>query len=168
MPYFLFLLLVLTACSTSEEAGALLSDAESDDLPTTVFGYRGGWGSENYIRYHAGDLYRNAYAGLRTNEPENQLNHTDLATDEGNWQLVGPAPSDVVDAVRTLPLTALEEIEQTEDCPALAADGSCPYVGVLRGGEGGTYLDWFGDFSDRPVVARYMLRVSDLVEKYGQ
>ncbi|MBB4080122.1 hypothetical protein GGR28_002752 [Lewinella aquimaris] len=167
MPYLLFILLLLGACSSPEEVGEMLEQEEST-LPTTVFGYRGGWGSENYIRYHDGNLYRNAYAGLRTNEPDNRLNRDDLATDENNWNVVGPAPQDVIEAVRALPMGGLVEIEKTEDCPALAADGGCPYVGVVRGGEGGGYLDWYGDFPDRPAVAQYMQRVSDLVEKYGQ
>ncbi len=91
------LLLVLMTCSTPEEAVAVLdTEGESAALSTVVFGYRGGWGSESYVRYHDGQLYRNAYAGLRTNDPENQLNRDALATDEANWTLVGPAPSDVL------------------------------------------------------------------------
>ncbi len=163
------LLFLLTACSTSEEAvTAMENESQPPALPTMVFGYQGGWGSESYVRYRDGKLYRNAYAGLRTNDPENKLNRDALATDETNWTLVGPAPADVISAVRELPLTALVNVENQIDCPDLASDGGCPYLGVVRNGEGGGYLEWHGSFPDHPAAAQYMQRVGDLIGEYAQ
>ncbi len=161
------LLLVFISCSTPEEAVAVLEDGQAVEMSTVVFGYRGGWGSEQYVRYHDGVLYRNSYAGLRTNEAGNKLNRDALATDAANWTPVGPAPANVLAAVRELPLTALLGIEERVACPALAYDGGCPYLGVVRADDaGGDYVEWHGDFPDAPTVAAYMRRVGDLVRTY--
>lgn len=146
-----------TTESISDPEGQVVS---SDDL--LIFGYRGGWGNERYFRLQHGKWYRNAYADLSSNDPKNKLNRDALATDEGNWELIGPAPGDAKVLAKELPLSALVKINDRMDCAALAHDGGCTYLGVYREGE---YMEWHGDFDNIPALATYMVRVENLINE---
>ena len=166
MPRLLPLLALFALSCTASVTQPPPQDAAAA-TPTLIFGYQGGWGSETYYRLKDEQWYRSAYAGLRSNEPENKLNRDALATDESNWELIGPAPADATQLALDLPLEALYAIEERNDCAALAYDGGCPLVGVYRQQEGEGYQQWFGDFTEVPSVAAYMERVGALVSEAG-
>ena len=159
----LFLLFFL-GCSSPGMQPAPAVDAPSETVASEsfVFGSRGGHGAETYFLLKDGTLYRSAYANLRTNEPGYAFNYDDPAGDASNWERIGSAPADATTLAADFPDAAFAKVTETENCPALAYDGSCPYLGI---GEGSSYRAYFGDFEGEPQVAAYMERVAALVSR---
>ncbi|WP_420459213.1 hypothetical protein [Neolewinella sp.] len=161
------LLLFVLGCSSPGLQPAPSADAAAETVTTQpfVFGSRGGHGAETYFLVKDGTLYRSAYADLRTNEEGYNFNYDDPAGDASNWERVGPAPDEASDLAADFPQAAFTSLTDTENCAALAYDGSCPYLGV---GEGTNYRAYFGDFENSPQVAAYMERVATLVGRMLQ
>ncbi|CAH0999070.1 hypothetical protein LEM8419_00365 [Neolewinella maritima] len=156
-----FILFILGCSSPGTLPTVAADEAPSASTTTTfVFGTRGGHGAETYLRLKDGILYRSAYAGLRTNDPDYAFNSDDPAGDESNWERIGPAPAEANDLATSFPEEAFAQLQETDNCPALAYDGSCPLVGV---GEGRAYRSYFGDFAEQAEVAAYMERVGQFV-----
>ena len=164
IPLLLFFVL---SCSSPSFQPAPTADTVAEPIITQsfVFGSRGGHGAETYFLLKDDTLYRSAYAGLRTNEAGYDFNYDDPVGDDSNWERVGPAPDEVTALATDFPEAAFTPLTDTENCPALAYDGSCPYLGV---GEGAEYQVYFGDFADSPEVAAYMERVATLVGRMLQ
>ena len=152
----------ILGCSSPALQPDSAADASAETVTTQpfVFGSRGGHGAETYFLLKDGTLYRSAYADLRTNEAGYDFNYDDPVGDDSNWERVGPAPDEVTALATDFPEAAFTPLTDTENCSALAYDGSCPYLGV---GEGAEYQVYFGDFADSPEVAAYMERVATLV-----
>ncbi len=161
------LLLFAISCSSPGLQPAPTTDTVAETVATQpfVFGSRGGHGAETYFLLKDGTLYRSAYADLRTNEEGYDFNYDDPVGDASNWERVGPAPAEATELAADFPESAFTPLADTENCPALAYDGSCPYLGI---GEGRSYQAYFGDFGDIPQVAEYMERVATLVGRMLQ
>ena len=164
MPTYLtcLCLFFILSCSSPglQPDSAADASAETATTPPFVFGSRGGHGAETYFLLKNGILYRSAYADLRTNEAGYDFNYDDPAGDASNWDRIGPAPAEATALADDFPEAVFAALTDTENCPALAYDGSCPYLGV---GEGAGYRAYFGDFEDSPQVAAYMERVATFV-----
>ena len=161
--------LLVGACSPAATDPAV--GVEEDSVASgeiIVFGYVAGHGNDGYLRLRNGQLYRSAYAGLRSNDPANRLNRDALATEESNWELVGPTPADLAELYADLPRERLLAIGDRNQCAALAYDGSCGYLGLYQT-EGDRYDDWLGEFEGAPKeVGTYLTRVQKIVQSYGE
>lgn len=157
-----FGLLLCLGCTPTAPARPASETAEQTVRDILVFGSRGGFGSETHYRWAGGQLYASRYNGIRTNDPQNEFDHDSIATRESNWvPLNDPRLSArAEELLGDFPEAVFTDLP-SQSCDALAYDGSCPYLGIYRGGTG-TYTAWHGNYAEQPDAAAFMQRVESL------